>query len=137
MTSSIHAYRTVSRDTASPRAVVLAVFEAALRELQAAEAALRDGADPAVPLGKAQTLVGGLMAALDFSAGDLATRLLSLYLFVSGRIRETRARGRDAGLGSARRVLETLLEAWREVPAGAVRPDGRAPGETAGLHLRG
>ncbi len=136
MTASIDTYRNVSRDTMSPRAAVLKVTEAARRELGAAEAALASGKSAEEALGRAQTLVGGLMSALDFTAGDLATHLLNLYLFVSDRIQETRASGKDAGLGAASRVLGTLADAWREVPADALREDRRAAAPS-GLHVRG
>lgn len=137
MTASPDPYRTSDRNTRSPRTVVLRVYESAVAEIRRAEAALAAGRSPAEPLAKAQTLVGGLMAALDFSAGEMSHRLLSLYLFVSERLQESRAGERDAGLGAAARVLETLLEGWRELPPGVVRADGRSPGEPVGLHLRG
>lgn len=137
MAGSIDTYRNVSRSTMSPRTVVLKVFEGARKELESAEAALAEGRSAEEPLGRAQTLVGGLMSALDFSAGDLASRLLGLYLFVSERIRETRFSGRDQGLGAAARVLGTLADAWRELPADALREDHRAAGAGSGLHVRG
>ncbi len=136
MTASIDTYRSVSRDTMSPRAAVLKVTETARKELAAAEAALAAGKSAEEPLGRAQTLVGGLMSALDFTAGDLATHLLGLYLFVSERIQEARAAGKDTGLGAASRVLGTLADAWREIPADALREDGRAA-KASGLHVRG
>ena len=137
MTASTDTYRAVNRETASPRITVLKVFEAAQRELALAEGALAAGTSAAEPLARAHTLVGGLMAALDFSAGDLATKLLGLYVFVSNRILETRTSGKDAGLGAASRVLGTLLEAWREMPREATRPDGLPGGDGSALHLQG
>jgi flagellar protein FliS len=137
MTGSIDVYRNANAKTASARGVVVRVYEAAIAALEEAEASLARGESAPAPLTKAQQLVGGLMTALDFSAGEVANRLLSLYVFVSGRIQETRLDERDAGLGAARRVLETLLAAWREVPADAVRPDGKVAGETASFHLLG
>ena len=137
MNPSTDTYRNVDTRTASARGTVLRVYEAAIRSLEEAEASAARGETNADALTKAQQLVGGLMCALDFSAGEVAQRLLSLYVFVSGRIQETRLARRDAGLGAARRVLETLLSAWREIPADASRPDGKVAGESANFHFLG
>lgn len=137
MTPTADAYRYANVRTASGRTVVLRAYEVAIRSLEEAEGALARGQSATEPMSKAQQIVAGLMSALDFSAGEIANRLLSLYVFVSERIQETRLNGRDAGLGAARRVLETVLEGWREVPPDVLRPDGRPPGEAVGIHRLG
>jgi flagellin-specific chaperone FliS len=136
MSASIEAYRTTNLRTASPRQVLLKTFDAGVRFLADAEAACARGADPADELTKARTIVGGLMIALNFDAGEMAQQLLRCYLFVLDRIQSTSVRGEDAGLGEARRVLETLRSAWAEMPPGEARmPAGaRRP---AGLNLQG
>lgn len=137
MTASTDAYRTIDRETRSPRATVLKVFEAARHELALAEGSLAGGRSAAEPLARAQTLVGGLMSALDFSAGEMASKLMELYLFVSRRILETRMSGKDAGLAAAGRVLATLQDGWASMPPDAARPDGLPGGEGSALHLKG
>jgi flagellin-specific chaperone FliS len=136
MSASIEAYRTTNLSTANPRQVLLKTFDAGVRFLGQAEEALAAGADPADGLTKARTIVGGLMVALNFEAGEMAQQLLRCYLFVLDRIQTTSVEGADAGLGEARRVLETLKSAWDEMPPGEARlPEGaRRP---AGLSLKG
>jgi len=136
MTASIDAYRSVNVGTCSPRQVVLRLYRTAVRRLEEAESILAANGDASVPLHTVHEIVGGLLSALDFGAGDLSRRLLSLYLFVLERLDETRAGGRDAGLADARKVLATLLSAWEAMPAEEARAAERAP-EKTGLSLRG
>jgi flagellin-specific chaperone FliS len=136
MSASIDVYRSVSVGTASPRRVIIKLYETAVRNLEEAERALASGGNAAEPLRKTHMIVGGLMSALDFEAGEMAKRFLNLYLFVLDRLHESSASGADAGLADARKVLSTLLSAWEAMPAEASRPPGR-PLETSGLNLRG
>ena len=136
MSASIDTYRSIDVGTANPRLVLLRVYEEAIGSIGEAEASLRAGESCEVPLGRVRSLVGALLASLDFDSGDIAQNLLRLYLFVLDRIHETVLDGRDHGLTQARRVLETLQAAWQEMPA----EEARLGGETAkpvGLSLKG
>ncbi|GJM45253.1 MAG: hypothetical protein DHS20C21_20950 [Gemmatimonadota bacterium] len=133
MSASIDAYRSINVGTANPRDVIVKLYSTAARSLREAEAALAAGQRADEPLTKVQTIVGGLMSALDFDAGDLSKKLLNLYLFVLDRVQESAASSKDVGLADARSVLETLQAAWEEMPAGAARPKEAS----LGLNFRG
>lgn len=133
MTSSIDTYRSVDVSTAPRRALVQRALDAAIIALADAESALAAGRPHDEPLRKAQTIVGGLMTALDFRAGDLAQRLLRLYLFAMDRIHKTSMDRVDRGLSDARRVLMSLRDAWSAMPA----DETPEPPSTARLRMRG
>lgn len=137
MTASIDVYRSVSVGTASPRHVIIKLYGTAIRDLDQATAILVSGGDASETLTQAQAIVGGLMSALDFEAGDLAKKLLSLYLFVLDRTQESLAAGKDTGLRDAAQVLRTLKSAWEEMPADEARQASRPREASSGLNLRG
>jgi flagellar protein FliS len=136
VSSSIDAYRSIDVTTSSPHALVLRAFDTALSALEEAETALGDGADHEVALRKAQTIVFGLMSALNFDAGDLAQRFLQHYLFVIDRIHRTLLERADQGLREARQVLAELRMGWSQmkVEECASRP---AAGAQPGIRVRG
>ncbi len=135
MTSSLDSYRSVDVSTAPPRALIQRAYDAAIASLEEAETALARGEPFADPLRKAQTIVGGLMTALDFQAGELAERFLRLYLFTIDRMHRTAMDRADRGLGEARRVLVSLREGWTAMPA--LEASIAAPKPRAGLQFRG
>jgi flagellar protein FliS len=137
MTASIDVYRSVSVGTASPRHVIIKLYATAIRDLEEATAILKAGGDASEALTRTQAIVGGLMSALDFDAGDLAKKLLSLYLFVLDRTQESLARESDAGLADAGKVLHTLMTAWEQMPASEARQASRPLEATPGFNLRG
>lgn len=135
MTSSIDLYRSVDMSTAPPRALVLRAYDAAIAALEEAEAAIAAGAPFGEPLRKAQTIVGGLMTALDFKAGEIAERFLRLYLFAIDRMHRTAMDGADRGLADSRRVLVSLREGWAAMPSD--ESGAHAPKPRPGLRMRG
>lgn len=137
MSASIDIYRNVNVGTTSPRQVILKLYDVAIRNLTEAEEALAQGRPAAEPLKKVQAVIGGLMTALDFDAGDLSQKLLQLYLFVLDRVQAASASNRDSGLGDARRVLETVQSGWAEIPADEARQSVRPTGESRGFVLKG
>jgi flagellar protein FliS len=138
MSASIHAYRNVETGTASSRSVVIRLYATAEARLGEAAERLAHGKDATDPLHKAQTIVGGLLTALDLEAGDMARQLLQLYLFVLDRIESSHRQGRDSGLASAAQVLGKLREGFEQMPADEARRNARPLSTaTVGLHLKG
>jgi flagellar protein FliS len=115
VTLSADAYRSIDLSTAPPRGILLRAFDAAIRALEEAEQELAAGRPGDEALHRAQTIVSGLMSALDFRAGEIAERLLKLYLFVVERVQRTRVDGADHGLRDCRAVLATLRAGWAEM----------------------
>ncbi|MBZ0268698.1 flagellar protein FliS [bacterium] len=137
MTASIDVYRSVSVGTTSPRHVIIKLYATAIRDLEEATGILGRGGDASEPLTRAQSIIGGLMSALDFEAGEMAKNLLQLYLFVLDRVHESQVSGKDAGLAASVKVLQPLLSAWEEMPAEEARNASRPLAATPGLNLRG
>jgi flagellin-specific chaperone FliS len=109
---SADAYRSIDLSTAPARGLVLRAYDAAIRALEEAEEDLLAGRSGDEPLRRAQTIVAGLMSALDFRAGEIAEQFLRLYLFVLDRIQRTAEQRSDQGLGESREVLGTLRAGW-------------------------
>ena len=136
MSTSVDAYRTTDLTTASPRQIIIRALDTTVRLLDEAEAQLARGASAEEPLQKSRAIVGGLITSLDLEAGDLARRMLSLYVFVLDRILRSRTSGGDAGINDAARVLRTLQSAWEEMPATEARK-GLDAKRDSGLRIRG
>jgi len=136
VSSSIDAYRSIDVTTSSPHALVLRAFDAAISALEEAEAALGGGADHEAALHKAQTVVFGLMSALNFDTGDLAQRFLQHYLFVIDRIHRTALERADQGLREARQVLAELRSGWSQMKVEESAPRA-ASGLRPGIRVRG
>ena len=135
MNHSISTYRNVDLGTANPQQLVLRVYGSAITNLTEAEAALQAGTPAAESLDRVRSVVAALMNALDFETGEIAHNLLRLYLFVLDRVYESLIRKEDRGLRQAREVLETLRDAWEQVPAEQARDSAETA--RAALNLKG
>lgn len=138
MSASTHAYRNVDAGTASSRSVVIRLYATAEARLADAAERLAHGQEATDPLHKAQTIVGGLLTALDLEAGEMAQSFLRLYMFVLDRIESSHREGQDSGLAAAAQVLAKLREGFEQMPADEVRRNARPLStSTVGLHLKG
>ncbi len=137
MSASIDTYRNVEFATASPRHIVQKALAAAGRFLGDAEDCLRNDDSPEEALMNARTVIGGLMTALNFDAGEMAQNFLKLYLFVLDRIQTTSTEQRDTGLAEARQVLLALQTGWEEMSAEEASQSAASAGQSVGLSLRG
>lgn len=63
---------------------------------------------------KARGCVGELMDCLDFNQ-EISHNLLSLYLYVDKELARANVRNRNAALSNCIKVMDSLLEAFREV----------------------
>jgi flagellar protein FliS len=124
MSISTDTYRTINLETANPRQIIVKLYEAAIACLAEAESLLARGETAEEPLSKARRIVGGLMTALNFQAGDLAKNLFAVYLFVLERVQGSSIERRDSGLADARQALTTLKSAWEEVSPAEARISG-------------
>ncbi|HEY8393788.1 MAG TPA: flagellar export chaperone FliS [Thermaerobacter sp.] len=120
--------------TAPPQALVLMLYDGALRE-----AARARSIDPAQPGGRerlhkaltrAQDFIRELLLALDRErGGELAERLAALYIFCQERLIEANVKADPSLCEDVLRVLRPLRDAWAQISgAGA----GGAPGPQHG-----
>ncbi|MCG8589375.1 MAG: flagellar export chaperone FliS [Proteobacteria bacterium] len=113
-------YRQVEFETATPEALVVKLYEGAMRFARLAvehDQAGRVG-ERGVAIGRALAIVGELQQSLNFDVDEgqaIAERLHELYTFVNGRLLEANVTGRMAAIQEALQVLEQLNEAWVEV----------------------
>jgi flagellar protein FliS len=115
--------------------IIQKLFDASIRFLAEAEEEIERGESPEESLTRVRKVIGGLMTALNFDAGEMAENLLRLYLFVLDRIQGVDAGSPVGGLREARRVLDTLRGAWEEMPPEESSP--LATGRPHGLSFRG
>jgi flagellar protein FliS len=117
----IRQYQQTTICSQSPERLIVMLYEGALRFLESARSAARDGDLPAMGrhVGRAQMIVLELQCSLDREVGGkVAVELDALYGFV---LRELTALRLDADIqhiADIRRVLLPLLAAWRAIPPG-------------------
>lgn len=117
-TAVASAYREAFFENAPPLKIVHLMYEGALRFLAQAERL-----DPRTHehqfrdrLQRAEAVVCELRLSLDPERSpDLATQLGSLYDFVESQLRRAALDRTPDPLPAARRILETLLDAWKRI----------------------
>jgi len=133
-----HGYTTYSRtdiQTSDPRAVVVLLYEGAIRFLnQGIDAAQRnERMEMSEYIQKAQKIVAYLNTSLDYSAGgEIAMNLGRLYNYMRDRLSEANLHCDRAKMEEVIDLFKPLLEAWREIakdPAAAAALEKRAIGQ--------
>jgi flagellar protein FliS len=115
-------YRETDLGSISPEKMVVLLYERILRDLEEGANALaaadrREFNDAVI---HAQNIVTELRNALDHTVGgDVAANLDALYDFIFQELLTALADQQIRHLTVCRDVLSPLLEAWRQVPAGA------------------
>lgn len=117
------AYASVAIETgvhaADPHALILLLYDGAIRAIRDAASAMRDGrvADKGQSISKAIQIVDeGLKLALDDQAGgDIARQLGMLYDYIARRLLFASARNEPQGLDEALGLLTELREAWAAI----------------------
>ena len=116
--SAASAYNQAKFDSAPPIKIVHMMYEGAIKLIEQAEA-IDPSTDPggfSERLNRADAIVSELRIALEPEhAPELATQLNSLYLFVESQVREAFLERTKDTLPEARKVLATLLDAWKEI----------------------
>ena len=112
------AYKESTYENAPPIKVVRMMYAGALRFLGEAEA-IDPKQNPggfAQKVNRVDAIVSELRLALDHGpAPELSKNLTALYLFVESQLREAVLQQQTDHLAEARRVLETLGDAWKQV----------------------
>jgi flagellar secretion chaperone FliS len=109
-------YLTDSVSTASPARLLVMLYERLVLDLSQAEAALRASRreEGGVKLMHAQEIVLELRATLDEDAWAGAGGLAQLYGFVINELITANVKGDVDQVISCRRLVEPLLDAWRQ-----------------------
>jgi flagellar protein FliS len=118
-------YRQVGLETAGRGAILLALYDGAIRFARQGAEAIRRGdlARKGEHLHRVMSIVAELQATLDHSkAPDLCDRLERLYDYAQDRLELANRRLDAAAVEEVASLLETLREGWRQ----AVAQDGAA-----------
>lgn len=111
-------YQTARVQTAGPLAIVISLYEGALRFLRDAVArqARGDLGGRGVALSRAHAIVTELKATLDHDKGGaVAAELDALYDFTLDRVARATLENDAGAVEPAITVLERLLSGWREI----------------------
>jgi len=113
-------YQNTRVTTASPVAIVVSLYDGAIRFLREAITQHEQGqiAKRGVALSKAFAIVSELSISLDHEAApEMSAELARLYDFVLRSISEATAKADPKPLDGAIRVLDSLRSAWSELAA--------------------
>ncbi len=131
MSNLYEQYRQTSIQTAPPEQLVVMLYDGAIRFLEQAKVALRDGKDPVEPISRAQDIIVELLASLNRSAGDLSDNLSQLYEFWIQRLFLALARHDATMVDEVSVMVRDLRESWAMIAqqkrAAAVDGPNRAP----------
>lgn len=110
-------YRVNQIQTASREQLLLITYDIGIGAIKVAKEALRDGKNEVAnrELQRAQAVIRELMSALDVSAGEWATALMSLYEFMYGQLVKANVEKDPNIMDSVRSMLEELRALWQEV----------------------
>jgi flagellar protein FliS len=113
----------------TPGKLVVMLYDGAIRFLHLGLDALRRGdlEAQALNLSKAQNILGELVSALDFSAGEMATNLLSLYHYFQKRLLIANAEDRADYIEEVIELMTSLREAWDFAERALRCGEGQAP----------
>lgn len=104
--------------TASPLQLVHLAYEGAIEAITNAREhlAAKRIFERSSAITKAQQIIAELQSSLDYArGGELSTRLGQLYDYMQRRLIEGNFKQVDEPLAEAKRLLETLDEAWKEI----------------------
>jgi flagellar protein FliS len=138
--AAINCYRRTAVETVDTGRLVLMAYEGALQALTGAQEALeaRDYEEKGRLTIRAQDFMSELLAGLNPEAGDLATNLRSLYVFMLKTLYVVDPAGEKGRLDRVRAMLETLHSAWQTVVNGpALREVPKAPAQGLGVEVVG
>jgi flagellar protein FliS len=131
------AYKEAKVKTASQGRLIIMLYTEAVRQIDLAMEALtlNEGvkyySEINASLNKAQDIVGELVASLDFEkGGEIAENLYGLYQFFNRELVESNLTKSEGNLVEVRRLMISLLEAWKTV-------DTNNPDPTRAVNIAG
>lgn len=103
--------------TATPERLVVMLYDGARRFLFQAAVAMREGNIELTNnrLQRAEAIISELNATLDMSAGEVADRLRSIYVFSSRHLMRARIERSPEMIDEVSRLLDTVGDAWRQL----------------------
>lgn len=125
-------YRQVGASSASyqdPVRIIQMLYETALERLTLARRAIRDRmpAEKSRHLDRVIKIIESLQIHLDREqGGEIAENLDQIYDYINRRLLRANLDNDEMSIDEVYKLLEGLLQAWREVPSVASRPERAA-----------
>lgn len=122
----LNAYRQTEVQSRTPLELVVMLYDGALRFLGVAHDAVQRRDIPARrdAIARVLAIISELQSTLDLEGGGIvAADLDNLYTYITTRVMDAAAKNDTAPLEDARRLLETLRDAWQTI---AVSPAAAA-----------
>ncbi len=137
----VSAYRQTTVKTAGQGKLIVMLYDEAVRQIDTAIELLVNKTRRLDlvhnALSKCQDVVTELMAGLDFERGEeIASNLLSLYIFVNDKLREANMKKSIPPAQDARGVMAELRSAWVQL-ANQTHASSSESGKPAGLNIAG
>lgn len=137
MSSLYEQYRQTSIQTAPPEQLVVMLYDGAIRFLEQAKVAMRDGRDASDSIGRTQDILVELLASLNRSAGEVSNNLSVLYEFWIQRLFQAMARRDVKMVDEVSTMVRDLRESWAAIAQQKrIVPDGVAQSKAAALNAR-
>ncbi|MFA5907774.1 MAG: flagellar export chaperone FliS [Vicinamibacterales bacterium] len=131
----LNAYRQTEAQSRTPLELVVMLYDGALRFLAVAHDAVQRRDIPARrdAISRALAIISELQSTLDLERGGVvAADLDNLYAYITKRVMEAAAKNDTAPLDDARRLLETLRDAWQTIAVSPAAAADAAAGLRAG-----
>ncbi len=135
-------YKKTQIESASPGRLIVLLYEGAIDFINRCEEAHKRQAENWIEefhnnCIRAQNIVTELSVALDMEkGGDISKNLMRLYEYTNRRLVEANMTKDLEPMRESRRLLETLLGAWREVQDSVVQNPAQAQ-PPAGINIQG
>ncbi len=118
--NSVSAYKETAVRTASGGKMILMLYDAAIRQIDAAVGHIESGTRQLdlvnTAILKAQDIITELMVSLDFEkGGELAPKLFGLYRFFNEQLMEANLNKDPEPLRGVRSMMGELREAWSQI----------------------
>jgi flagellar protein FliS len=115
--ASPQAYRESSVLSAPPEALIVMLYDGALRFLFQAAVSMREKQIETThrKLRRAEDIILHLRDALDMEQGEIADRLYAIYMFCLNHLRQARLDQDPAKVEQIRALLSELREAWATI----------------------
>ncbi|MFC6465695.1 flagellar export chaperone FliS [Marinilactibacillus sp. GCM10026970] len=112
-------YKTNQIQTASPKQLVVLLYEGAIKNIRLAELALENKDNEKINrhLIKAQDIVAELLNSLNHQGGEnhIASELETLYEYLLNELLQANLKKDSEKMSGARSILSELLEAWASI----------------------
>lgn len=135
----ISSYRETQIKTASKGKLVVLLYDGLIRFLDIALENLPKKRYDLVNenLLKAQDIIAELMMSLNFEAGDISNKLLSIYSFFNSKLIEGNIKKEQAPIAFVRRMSSDLRDAWNEISKKGKVPELNEMKKEGGIDVAG